>query len=78
VLSGHDHIYERIVRDGLPYFVNGLGGRSRYDCGSPITGSQRCYDADYGAVRVDVSSTSMRLRFITRAGTVQDDYTITA
>jgi len=78
VLSGHDHIYERIVRDSLPYFVNGLGGRSRYTCGSPITGSQFCYDSDYGAMRVDVTSTSMRLRFITRAGTVQDDYTINA
>ena len=26
VLAGHDHVYERIVRDGFPYFVNGLGG----------------------------------------------------
>ena len=78
VLSGHDHIYERIIRDGLPYFVNGLGGRSRYDCGSRVTGSQICSDADYGAMRVDVSSTAMRLRFITRGGTVRDDYTISA
>ena len=78
VLSGHDHIYERIVRDGLPYFVNGLGGRSRYDCGTPVSGSQVCSDADYGAMRIDAGATSLRLRFITRAGTVRDDYTITA
>ena len=28
VLSGHAHAYERIERDGIVYFVNGLGGRS--------------------------------------------------
>ncbi len=26
VLAGHDHHYERIERDGMVYFVNGLGG----------------------------------------------------
>ena len=28
VLTGHNHIYERLVIDGLNYTVNGLGGRS--------------------------------------------------
>ncbi|MBK7191547.1 MAG: metallophosphoesterase [Myxococcales bacterium] len=28
VLAGHDHHYERFSIDGIPYFVNGLGGRS--------------------------------------------------
>ena len=26
VLSGHEHAYERLDVDGIPYFVNGLGG----------------------------------------------------
>jgi len=26
VLSGHDHIYERMLRDGMTYIVNGIGG----------------------------------------------------
>ena len=31
VLSGHDHTYERLSVDGLPYIVNGIGGKSIYD-----------------------------------------------
>lgn len=30
VISGHDHDYERVVKDSLPYFVNGAGGKSFY------------------------------------------------
>ena len=26
VLTGHDHIYERLLVNGIPYFVNGIGG----------------------------------------------------
>ena len=32
VLSGHDHDYERIVRDGLNYVVDGAGGAKLYKC----------------------------------------------
>jgi tartrate-resistant acid phosphatase type 5 len=31
VISGHDHTYERISRDGIWYLVNGLGGAGQYD-----------------------------------------------
>src|SRR5678816_995945 len=30
VLSGHDHLYERVLTNGIPYFVNGLGGVGTY------------------------------------------------
>jgi tartrate-resistant acid phosphatase type 5 len=40
VLAGHDHTYERTLRDGLPYFVNGLGGRSKYVFKETVAGSQ--------------------------------------
>lgn len=43
VLSGHDHLYERILKNGgFPYFVNGLGGASIYGFGSAISGQQPC------------------------------------
>ena len=45
VMSGHAHDYERIVRDGIVYFVNGLGGASRYNFGTPVTGSAFRYNA---------------------------------
>src|SRR6185369_16739457 len=40
VLSGHAHIYERIITDGFPYIVNGLGGESIYSfISTPVPGS---------------------------------------
>ena len=74
VLSGHDHNYERIFQDGILYFVNGLGGRSIYDFGDPVDGSQLRYNGDYGAMLVDVSIDEMRFRFTNRQGEGVDDY----
>ncbi len=74
VLSGHDHTYERISPpDDILYFVNGLGGRSRYDFPDIVEGSQVRYNEDYGAMLVDVSLGELRFRFINRQGEVIDD-----
>ena len=35
VLAGHDHSYERLAVDGLPYVVNGSGGRPLYAFKTP-------------------------------------------
>lgn len=78
VLSGHDHIYERLIENNLPYFVNGLGGASVYSIGSPVAGSQVRYNADYGAMLVTADDTQLTFQFITQAGTVIDSYTINA
>lgn len=78
VLAGHDHTYERIIRDGIPYFVNGLGGASRYPFGTPVAGSQARYNADYGALLVEATDNSITFQFISRAGTVIDTYAIDA
>lgn len=71
VLAGHDHTYERILRDdngdgdSLAYFVTGLGGKSRYAFPSSgfVAGSQARYNADYGAMLIVASDTSMLFRF---------------
>ncbi|MFQ5341917.1 MAG: metallophosphoesterase family protein [Anaerolineae bacterium] len=76
IFSGHDHTYERIVVDGIPYFVNGLGGSSRYSFGTPVAGSQVRYRDDYGAMLVEADDTSITFQFISRAGVVIDSYTI--
>ena len=44
-IAGHDHTYERIMRDGLPYFVNGAGGYALYTFLTPVTGSAIRYNA---------------------------------
>jgi tartrate-resistant acid phosphatase type 5 len=76
VLAGHEHDYERIVRSGFPYFVNGLGGADLYTFGTPVTGSQVRYNSNYGAMLVEASSTSITFKFINRAGALIDSYTI--
>jgi hypothetical protein len=66
VFSGHDHTYERISRDGIYYFVNGLGGKSIYTFTTPVAGSQVRYAVNYGAMRVDAAEDSIVFEFITR------------
>jgi hypothetical protein len=76
VLAGHDHIYERIERDGVLYFVNGLGGAVKYAIGNPVKGSQLRYNDDFGAMLVEASTERITFSFVTRAGEVIDTRTI--
>ena len=76
VLSGHDHTYERIFQNGIPYFVNGLGGRSIYSFGTPISGSQVRYNGDYGAMLVEADEWQITFQFVTRTGITIDTYTL--
>jgi tartrate-resistant acid phosphatase type 5 len=77
VLSGHDHTYERIERDEIVYFINGLGGGSIYNFNQPVEGSQVRYNDDYGAMRVEASETSIEFQFVNRAGEVVDVFELT-
>jgi hypothetical protein len=74
VLSGHDHTYERIERDGIAYFVNGLGGGAIYYFNEPVAGSQVRYNDDYGAMLVEAGETLLWFRFISREGAIVDDF----
>lgn len=76
VLSGHDHIYERLLIGDLPYFVNGLGGDTLYTFGATVPGSQTRFNQDFGAMRMVANSTSLKFQFFTRANTLIDEYTI--
>jgi hypothetical protein len=77
-LSGHEHTYERIIQNGFLYFVNGLGGDSRYSFSTPVSGSQVRYNVDYGAMMVDATDSQITFQFISRGGTVVDSYTVFA
>lgn len=77
VLAGHDHIYERLEREGIPYLVNGLGGRSIYQLGEPVAGSLVRYNQDYGALLIEATDTTLRFRFINRQGQLIDELTLT-
>lgn len=76
VLSGHDHTYERLLIDGVPYFVNGLGGGPRYEFPSLHPGSQVRFRGDHGAMLVEADEAQVTFQFITGKGEVIDAYTI--
>jgi hypothetical protein len=84
ILAGHDHIYERILRDDnsdagvLPYFVTGLGGRGIYGFNQPVAGSEVRYNGDYGAMLIQASDATITFQFwsIADGGTLIDSYTI--
>ncbi|MEO5952977.1 MAG: metallophosphoesterase, partial [Chloroflexia bacterium] len=77
VLSGHEHNYERLLINGFPYFVNGLGGTPNiYGFGEPLPGSQMRYNAEHGAMLVDADPYTITFRFYTSTGLLIDTYTM--
>ena len=63
VLSGDDHVYERVEREGVTYLVIGLGGVDRHRFGSPVEGSRVRYADEYGALGLAVRADELgRLR----------------
>lgn len=78
VLAGHDHIYERIILNGFPYFTNGLGGGAIYDIVSQAEGSQVRYNDDYGAMLITADENQITFQFINRKGQLIDEFTLLA
>jgi hypothetical protein len=78
VLAGHDHTYERLLVDGLPYFVNGAGGAVLYAFSAPVPGSQVRYNAYNGAMLIRATEAAITFQFIIHTGEVVDTYTIDA
>ncbi len=76
VLSGHDHVYERIIKNGFPYIIDGAGGQSLYNFKTPIDGSEVRYNCNFGALLVDMDDKSLTTRFITVKGGLVDTYVI--
>ena len=77
VLAGHDHDYERLTVNGIPYFVNGVGGKSLYVFRTIQPQSQFRYNSDYGAMIVDATSTTLDFKFYRRTGALVDSLTVT-
>jgi hypothetical protein len=80
VLSGHNHIYERIILDGFPYFINGLGGLSRYEFEEITEGSEVRYNERFGAMYVQANEERITFEFHALNGNrsiLIDSYTIT-
>ena len=78
VFAGHAHLYERFDINGFPYFVNGLGGKSFYQFGTILPGSEVRYNAKHGAQLVEVDGTTATIKFITWDGVVEDTLVLQA
>src|SRR5262245_24683920 len=78
VLSGHEHLYERVLTNGIAYFVNGLGGgQGIYPFApEPIAGSQVRYNTYFGAMRIEATETNIVFEFVDRLNNVVDTYRI--
>jgi tartrate-resistant acid phosphatase type 5 len=76
ILSGHDHLYERLSVNGLPFFVNGLGGDEIYRFESVLPESIVRFNLDHGAMRVEATERYMKFQMITRSGLLVDEHVI--
>jgi glucose/arabinose dehydrogenase len=77
VLAGHDHVYERLMIDGIPYITNGLGGGPRYEFAEILPESQVRFRANHGALLVEADETELVFRFYTIADELIDEYRLT-
>ena len=79
VIAGHDHLYERIERDGVVYLVNGLGGHGkRYQFTTPVSGSELRFNEMHGAMRVQATAQELRFEFVRVDGQVVDSRVLTS
>jgi tartrate-resistant acid phosphatase type 5 len=77
VIAGHDHLYERLQENGLPYFVNGAGGKDLYPFKPwPTAGSVVRYNQDYGAQLINATAQCLNLSFFSRADVLIDSVTL--
>ena len=76
VLSGHDHVYERLFLNGIPYIVNGAGGAGLYDFSTPVPGSVSRYNELHGAMLVIVTQDDLVMQFWSVQGVMVDEVSV--
>jgi len=72
LLAGHDHLYERLLVVGIPYFTNGAGGGGLYNFGDPLPETRFRYNANYGAMLVTAGEKEILFEFYNRFGELID------
>ncbi|MEX2143992.1 MAG: metallophosphoesterase [Anaerolineales bacterium] len=79
VLAGHDHLFERLEVEGIPFITNGLGGSPAiYDFPRILPESLVRYNETHGAMLVEATSQWIRFDFINIQGELIDSLTLTA
>lgn len=73
VISGHEHVYERLLKDSLNYIVCGLGGAPAYGFGKASTLSILRHNSEHGALFIETKGKELQIRFITITGLIKDE-----
>ena len=86
VLSGHDHVYQRIHkknRPDFPYFVCGVSGKSNESCGDEDLEDENsfdliCIDDVHGAMKVITRKDELHFQFysIEAPGNILDEFVL--
>jgi len=76
VLTGHDHLYERLDVDGMAYFVNGAGGKALYSFNNISPFSVVRFNSAFGAMKIEIDGGILTAQFVTAGGDVIDTYTM--
>jgi hypothetical protein len=77
VLAGHDHVYERLLVNGVTYIVDGTGGYGLYDFYGILEVSQERDNDDYGAMRVEATNEYLLFQFFHRDNKLVDQVELT-
>lgn len=77
VLAGHDHDFERLQVGNIPYFVNGLGGKSTYSFGSILEQSKYRYNSNHGAMLMQADEEQLTFEFYAiNSNEAKDSFTL--
>lgn len=76
VLNGHDHLYERSVKDGVTYVVTGGGGAPLYKVNSVENLYQQVAVSTNHYLAVDVSAAKLAMTAIDTEGEVIDRFDV--
>lgn len=77
VLNGHDHVYERLERNGITYVVTGGGGAPLYDF-EEIVPESRVRVKTHHYLRIDADRERLAFRAVDLAGNVIDRHELRA
>jgi predicted phosphodiesterase len=73
VLSGHDHVYERVrPQQGIYYFVEGASGSLRAGNLSPSALTAKGFDADRSFMMIEVAGDDLYFQTTSRTGVTVD------
>ena len=64
VIAGHDHTYERLLVDGIPYVVNGTGGAPLYSFPALLPESVVRDNSSHGAQRCTASKATLTCDYL--------------